>query len=151
LPLRGVDLRRFQKRTGLAITQGRRFAFVRVGFRAFDSAHRVVSDRIGFAQMIKERSDRGELATDGARSQTAAFEVFAPSDQVGAGDLAHFFGLFHAGKGRELSYIDPISAPGARVIEVGEPLELRRYIPQPLELGAAQATFTETSGRNKKC
>jgi hypothetical protein len=56
---------------------------------------------------------------------------------VGAGDLAHFFGLFHAGKGRELLYIDPISAPGARVIEVGEPLELRRYISQPLELGAA--------------
>jgi hypothetical protein len=67
LAFEGCRPARFQKRPGLAITQGRRFTFVRVGFRAFDSAHRVVSDRIGFAQMIKERSDRG--ACDGWSSE----------------------------------------------------------------------------------
>ena len=52
---------RFEKRPGLAVAQRRRFAFVGVGFRAFDPAHRVVGDRINFAQVIKERGDRGQL------------------------------------------------------------------------------------------
>ena len=41
LALKGIGRRRFQERPSLAVTQGRRFAFVGFGFRALDPAHRV--------------------------------------------------------------------------------------------------------------
>jgi hypothetical protein len=83
LAFKRIGRRRLQKRPRLAVTQGRRFAFARFGFRAFDAADRVVSDRVNLAQVIKERGDRGELAADGTLGQAAALEVFAPGDQVG--------------------------------------------------------------------
>jgi hypothetical protein len=79
--------------------------------------------------VIKERGDRGQLAPDGALGQATAFEVFAPGDQVGAGDLSHLSRVFYAGKGREFCYIDPVSTPGARVIEVNKPLHFGRHLP----------------------
>ena len=137
----GAGRRRFQKRAGLAVAERRRLAFVRVGAGAFDPADRIVADRINFAQVVKKRGDRGELSADRTGGQAAALEVFAPGDQVSASDLAHLFGAFDAGKGGELFDVDAVGAPGARVVEVGKPLQLGRHLPQALELGAAQPPF----------
>jgi hypothetical protein len=132
-----VFRRGLQQRPGLAIAQRRRLALVVVGLGAFDAADGVVADRINLAEMVEERGDRGQLAPDGAGGQAAPFEVFSPSNQVGAGHGAHFFGALDAGEGREFFHIDPVSAPGAGVIQVRKPFHLGRHVPQPLELGAA--------------
>jgi hypothetical protein len=58
---------------------------------------------------------------------------------VGAGDLPHLLGALNAGEGRELLDVAAVRAPGARVVEVGKPLQLPGHLAQPLELGAAQA------------
>ena len=75
LALKRMGRGRFQKRPGLAVAQGRRFAFIRFGFRAFDPADRVIGDSVNVAQVIKERGDRGQLAPDGTLGQAAALEV----------------------------------------------------------------------------
>ena len=76
LAFKRIGRRRLKQRPGLAVAQRRRFAFVRFGFWALDPADRVVADRIDFAQVIKERGNRGELAANGAGSQAAALQVF---------------------------------------------------------------------------
>src|SRR5947209_1448283 len=50
----------------------RRLAFVVVGFRALDPADRVVADRVNFAEVVEQRSDRGQLTPDGTGGQAAA-------------------------------------------------------------------------------
>jgi hypothetical protein len=134
LAFEGAGRRRLQQRPGLAVAQRRRLAFIVVDFWALDATNRVVADRVNFAQVVKERGDRGEFAPDGVLGQAAALQVFAPSDQVGAGGLAHFFGPFDAGESRKLLDIEPVGAPGARVVEVGEPLQFGRHVPISLNL-----------------
>ncbi len=43
----------------LRVAQRRRIAFARLCLRALDASDRVVRDRIGFAQVVVERSERG--------------------------------------------------------------------------------------------
>jgi hypothetical protein len=74
--------------------------------------------------------DFGQLTS--LRSLTEVFgpmcpilvQVLAPSDQVGAGDLAHLLGTFDAGEGRELLDVIAVRPRGAGVVQVREPLQL---------------------------
>jgi hypothetical protein len=99
--------------------QGRRLAFVIVGFGALDAAHRVVADRVKFAEVVEERGHRRQLAPDGTGRQAAALEVFSSSDEVGAGDLPHFLRALDAREGREFFHVTAVGAPGAWVVQVG--------------------------------
>jgi hypothetical protein len=98
-----------------------------------------VAHGIDLAEVIKQGGDGGQLAADGTGGQAPPLEVFAPGNEVGAGDLAHLLGPFNTGKRGEVPDVEAVSAPGARVIEVGKPLQLGRHVAQALKLGPAQA------------
>jgi hypothetical protein len=85
LAFEGVGRGRVQERPGLAVAQSRGFAFVAFGLGAFDAAHRVVADRVHLAEVVEERSHRGELSADGTGRQAAALEVFKARRSGGRG------------------------------------------------------------------
>jgi hypothetical protein len=61
------------------------------------------------------------------------------------GDLLHFFGALEVGERCEVLQVEAVSALGARVVQLAEPLELPNALTRALELGVAQAPF---GGRN---
>jgi hypothetical protein len=129
---------RFQERPGLAVAQGRGLAFAGLYFRALYPPDRVVVYGTHLAEVIKKGCNRGQLTADGAPGQAAALEVCSPSDQVSASDLAHLFGEPDAGEPCEVPDVEPVGAPGAGVVEIGEPLQFGRHIRKSLELGSAE-------------
>jgi hypothetical protein len=74
----GLGRGRFQQRAGLAVAQRRGLAFVPLRFGAFDPADRVVAHGVDFAEVVKERGDRGEFSADRAGGQVPTLEVFSP-------------------------------------------------------------------------
>jgi hypothetical protein len=74
--LEGVGRGRLQERAGLAVARAPRLAFIIVGLGALNAAQRVVADGVHLAEMVEERSDRGELAADGTGRQAPPFQVF---------------------------------------------------------------------------
>ena len=64
--------------------------------------------------------------------------VVAPGDDVGARHGAKFLRPGDAGEAHEIPHRVFVGAAGARVAEIGEPLDLGRHVGQPVELGGGQ-------------
>src|SRR5216683_1060372 len=69
--LEGVVGRRIEQLAGLGITECRRAAFVVVGHWPLDAVDRIAGDRVVLAEIIEQRRQRRELATDAGRRERA--------------------------------------------------------------------------------
>jgi len=56
-----VVRRGVQQRPGLGVAQGRRLAFVSLGFGPLNPTHRVVADRIGLAEVIEQGATQAAI------------------------------------------------------------------------------------------
>src|SRR5260370_25743193 len=77
-----------QQATRLCVTQGGSASLIVVGGRPLDAVHRIAEDGIAFAEIVKERGQRRELATDSGWTQKTRLHVLAPSDDMRACDGA---------------------------------------------------------------
>jgi hypothetical protein len=68
----------------------------------------------------------------------AASEVVAPSGDVCAGHGTEFLRLLDAGEAHEVLHGGLVGAAGLLVGQVGEPLDLRRHVGQPVEFARGE-------------
>ena len=57
---------------------------------------------------------------------------------MGTGNDAELLRPLDADKAHEVGHVDPVSPPGAGIVDVGEPFQLRRHLGEALELGGGQ-------------
>jgi hypothetical protein len=119
---------------GLDAAERRRAAFVPVGYWPFHSVHRIAGDSVAFAEVIKERGQRREVAPNCGRSQIASFHVLAPGNDMRSthGTQTHI--VLQSGKLDKLPYIFLINAACFQVRNVRHPFLFGRNIGEVLEL-----------------
>lgn len=127
---------------GLVVAEGRGLAFVRFELGPLDAVHRVAAgDGVALEQVVEQAGEGGELAADRGRGETALLQMLAPGEDMGAGHLAELLRCLQAEEGAEVFEVAPVGAAGARVVEVGEPLDGGRHPGEALELGGGEAAF----------
>ena len=87
-PLQVVAGGKPQEASRLGITERRGLAFVALHFGPADAFHRIVRHRVRVRKVLEQGRQGGELAADGAASESAVLEVLAPSEYVRASRLA---------------------------------------------------------------
>ena len=138
LALDRVVLRRIEELARLVIAERRRLAFAALGLRPLDAFDRIMGDGVLVAQILEQRRQRREPVPDRAAAKPAPRQVVAPGDDVGARHRAKFLRPDDAGEAHEIPHRVFVSAAGARVAEIGEPLDLGRHVRQPMKLGGRQ-------------
>lgn len=88
--------------------------------------------------MFEQGSQRGQLPADGGTAELAHFQRFAPGQNVGAGDGAKILRLMDADKLHEVAQVVFVSAPGLRIIDIGEPFDCGRHFAQLAVLVGSQ-------------
>ena len=130
--------RRVQQPPRLGVRQRRGQPLGVAGPRPLHPVRRVVADRVLLAQVVEQGRQRRELAADRGRRERPPLQVFAPGDQVGAGDRSEVLRFVEAREGGEVFHVAPVGPTGFLVPEVGEPLQLGRHRAQRGELGGGQ-------------
>jgi hypothetical protein len=132
--LQGVGCGGVQQQACLLIAEGRREtttkAFVVVGFGALHTPDRIVHDRITLAEVLKQRGDPGELAPDRRTGNCPALQVFAPGDEVRAGDHTEFLETLDTSETHEVLQVILVRAARLPIGDVGKPLNLGRHVGQ---------------------
>ena len=76
---------------------------------------------IVLTQILKQRRERRELAPDSRWRELSVFKkLFAPSDDMCAGDAAKFLGTRHADKRREVGDVARGTHDGSGIGQVGQ-------------------------------
>ena len=141
------------------ITNCRRFAFAALGPGPLDALDGVMGDGVFFAEIFEQRRQRREaMPNRGARrvpvfggaADFAALEVFAPFDDVRAGDDPEFLGPGDAGEAHEIPDSVPVGALRAGIFEIAKPLDLRRDVREALKLGGGQQPLGR-GDRGRQC
>ena len=138
LLLMRVGLRRGEQFAGLVIAERRRLAFAAFRPRPLDAFDRVMGDGVLLAEIFEQRRERREPVPDRAAAKPAPRQVVAPGDDVRARHGAKFLRPADAGEPHEIPHRVFVGAPGARVAEIGEPLDLGRHVGQAVELGGGE-------------
>jgi len=120
------------------IADRRRLAFAGFRLRPFDAFDRVVGHGVFLAQIFEQRRQRREPKPDRAATKLPTHQLVAPGDDVGARHGAEFLRPDDAGEAHEIADRVFVGAPRAGVAEIGEPLDLRRHVGQPVKLGLGQ-------------
>ena len=115
----------------LHVAQRWHLAFANFGFRSLHTPHRVVRDRVSFAQVVVQVRQGGKLAPDGGAGQTLIFQRGAPGQDVPAREQTKFFGFDNAGELHKSAQIVSIGAPGLVARQVGKPLGFGWHGGQP--------------------
>ena len=138
LALERVGRRRRQQLARLVIADRRRLAFAAFRLRPLDAFDRVMGDGVLLAQIFEQRGERREPVPDRAAAEPAPHQLVAPGDDVRARHGAKFFRPHDAGEAHEVLHRVFVGAPGLRIAEIGEPLDLGRHVGQPVKLGGGQ-------------
>ena len=133
-----VVRRRRQQLARLMIAERRRLAFAAFRLRPLDAFDRIVGDGVPVAQIFEQRGQRREPVPDRAAAEPAPHQLVAPGDDVRARDGAKFLRPHDAGEAHEILHRVFVGAPGLRIGQVGEPLDLGRHVGEPVELGGGQ-------------
>jgi hypothetical protein len=75
---------------------------------------------------------------DRAATKPAPRQFVAPGDDVCAHHCPKFFRPSDAGEAHEVAHRVLVGAPGARIAEIGEPLDLWRHVGQAVKLDGGQ-------------
>ena len=130
LALDCLFLRRIKELARLVVAKGGGLAFAALGLRPFDALDRVMGDGVLVAEILEQRGERRQPVADGAAAKAAPHKVVAPGDDVGARHGAKFLRPGDAGEAHEIPHRVFVGAAGARVAEIGEPLDLGRHVGQ---------------------
>ena len=114
------------------------FAFCCLQAWPLDAQHRIVGHSIGVAEMSEQQRKCRELAADGGRGKSSTLQVTPPSDEVCTSHDPELLGPRDAVERHEVGHVNPVGPPRAGIVDVGESLQLRRYLVQALELGGRQ-------------
>ena len=144
LALDRVVLRRLEQLACLMIAERRRLAFAAFRFRPLDAFDRIMGDGVLIAEIFEQRRQRREPVPDRAAAKPAPRQLVAPGDDVRARDGPKFLRPADAGEAHEVLHGGFVRAAGARVREIGEPLDLGRHVGELVELGGGQ--HPETAG-----
>jgi hypothetical protein len=139
--LQRVGRRGFEQFARLAVTKRRRAAFIAVGHGPLYPVDRVAGGRVALAEVIEQGRERGELAADRGRCQSAFFHILAPVDHMGPRDRSQPGIVGQTGIGDEFPHVVPVSPARLRVGDVGQPFFLGRNRGEVLELRRRQAAF----------
>ncbi len=90
------------------------------------------------AEIFEQRGERGQPVADRAAAKPAPHQVVAPGDDVGARHGAKFLRADDPGEAHEIPYPVFVGAAGARVAEIGEPLDLGRHVSELMKLGGGE-------------
>ena len=122
----------------MVIAERRRLAYAAFRPRPLDAFGRIVGDGILLAEIVEQRRERGEPVPDRAAAKPAVRELVAPGDDVRARHSSNFLRPGDAGESHEVADRILVGTLCARVAEIGEPLDLRRYVRQAVELGGGE-------------
>ena len=136
--LERVGERSLQEAPRLVDGQRRGLALVGLLLGPRHALDRVVGDRVLVAEVVEDGGEGRELPPDGRRGQGASLQILALGDDVGAGHGAEFLGPLDTDERGEVSQIVLVGPAGARILDVGEPLEFGRDPGQPLEFGPGE-------------
>ena len=120
------------------VAERRRLAFAAFRLRPLDAFDRVMGDGVLLAEIFEQRGERREPVPDRAAAKPAPHQLVAPGDDVRARHGAKFLRPHDAGEAHEVLHRVFVGAPGVRVAEIGEPLDLGRHVGQPVKLGGGQ-------------
>jgi hypothetical protein len=120
------------------IADRRRLAFAAFRPRPLDAFHWIMGDGVLLAEIFEQRCERREPVPDRAAAKPAARQLVAPGDDARACHGAEFIRPDDAGEAHKIADRVFVGTPGARVAEIGEPLDLGRRVGQPVELGCGQ-------------
>jgi hypothetical protein len=109
------------------IAQSRSLALIALDLRTLDPFHRIIRYGVRVAEMLKQRGQRSELASDRCPGQRTLLQILAPCEHVCARDYPKLLGLVDTDKLHELMDIDSIGAARVRIFDIGKPLCLRRH------------------------
>jgi hypothetical protein len=75
---------------------------------------------------------------DRGAAEATACQVVAPGDDMRPGHGAEFLRLGDAGELHKIADRVLVGAPGAKIADIGEPLDLRWHLGQPVKFGGGQ-------------
>lgn len=128
------------------VTDRWRFALPAFHPRTLHSLDWIAAHRIGIAQIVEQRRQGSQLATDRCAAQGTALEITAPSQYVSAADAAEPCRILDASKAHELAQVGFIRTARAWVINVGEPSDRRRHLGQLVKLEGGEVARWDRLG-----
>src|SRR5215469_4331946 len=120
------------------ITERRRLAFAALAPWSLSALDRIVSDSVFIGKIFEQRRERRQAVANRAAFELTTGKVVAPSDDMRSGHNPKFHRPADAGELHEILDCTLVSPAGAGVGDIGEPLEFRRDVCEPLEFRGGQ-------------
>ena len=129
---------KIQKMPRLGIPERRRLAFIAFDFRSLHTLDRIRRHRILITQVFKEGGEGSQFAPNRGACELAPLEVFAPGEDVCAGDALELLRRRNSDEGHELLQVIAVRAARVRVVDVRKPLRRRRHLGELAKLRSRQ-------------
>jgi hypothetical protein len=83
--------RGFEKSTRLGIAKRRGASFIAIGLRTLNAVYGIAGHGVFVTKLIEQRRQRRQFAPDRAAFFIARLQIFAPGNDMGAGDRPQLF------------------------------------------------------------